>query len=68
MTQVFLSYAREDENLAHTLWLCLRRAGLEVWYDKVNIEPGQDWRLEIGKAIREARVFLVCLSTRVLPC
>ena len=40
------------------------RSGCQPWLDNESLLPGQDWDSEIRKAIREAHVFLVCLSSR----
>jgi hypothetical protein len=37
-------------------------AGVDAWLDKVSLLPGQDWKLEIRKAVRRSDVVLVCLS------
>ena len=36
--------------------------GVDAWLDKEKLLPGQDWELEIRKAVREADVVVVCLS------
>lgn len=61
---IFLSYAREDERAVFHLRWGLQKAGFDVWFDKSALEPGQDWKLEISRAIRTSKVFLACLSTR----
>jgi len=40
----------------------LTKDGVDAWLDKENLLPGQDWELEIRKAVREADVVVVCLS------
>ena len=35
---------------------------MDAWFDKEKLLPGQDWELEIKKAVREADVVVVCLS------
>jgi hypothetical protein len=64
MPDIFLSYAREDEQSIFDLKWSLEKAGFDVWFDKSALAPGQDWKLEISKAIRTTKVFMVCLSTR----
>jgi TIR domain len=53
-TQVFISYAREDINAAQRLYNELKNAGLVPWMDKYSILPGQNWDIEIKKAITSA--------------
>jgi hypothetical protein len=34
--------------------------------DVKSLTPGQDWELEVGKAIRRSHFFVACLSTRAV--
>jgi hypothetical protein len=60
---VFLSYAHADEAGAVGIYQHLLKAGFEPWLDKFSLKPGQDWREEIGKAIRHCGAFLSLVST-----
>jgi formylglycine-generating enzyme required for sulfatase activity len=60
--RVFLSHAHSDKDAVHDLFLRLLEDGLDVWMDKENLLPGQDWELEIRRAVRAADVVVVCLS------
>jgi hypothetical protein len=64
MKRVFLSYARSDLKKAKRLYEDLQRSGLEVWFDRVDLLPGVEWRPAIRKAIREAKYFVAVLSKR----
>ncbi|MBI5824940.1 MAG: toll/interleukin-1 receptor domain-containing protein [Chloroflexi bacterium] len=44
------------------LYTRLTKDGVDAWLDKAKLLPGQDWELEIRKAVREADVVVVCLS------
>ncbi|MBK8619488.1 MAG: SUMF1/EgtB/PvdO family nonheme iron enzyme [Anaerolineales bacterium] len=44
------------------LYTRLTQDGVDAWLDKAKLLPGQDWELEIRKAVREADVVVVCLS------
>ena len=44
--------------------LTWQERGLDPWLDEVDLLPGQIWKEEIPKAIRKAKIFLACLSTR----
>jgi hypothetical protein len=44
------------------LYARLTQDGVDAWLDKAKLLPGQDWELEIRKAVREADVVVVCLS------
>lgn len=60
--KVFLSYAFDDNPSLKKLYAFLASQGTEPWLDTEKLLPGQDWKLEIGKAMDEADVILVCLS------
>ncbi len=61
MPDVFLSYKREDRQIAGKLIACLRHAKLDVWWDD-DIPPGAPWEAAIERALVEAKVVLVCWS------
>ena len=48
--------------LYRELYQRLNKDGVDAWLDKEKLLPGQDWELEIRKAVREADVVVVCLS------
>jgi hypothetical protein len=62
----FISYSREtDLPRAESLHQALLKLGAlesDVWFDREDIEPGQDWRLSIIDGIRHCRYFLALLS------
>jgi hypothetical protein len=62
--RVFLSYAREDADMASTVAAHLRRAGARVWVASEQIKPGQDIRQLVEAAIAEATYVVVLLSNR----
>lgn len=58
----FISYVHEDARQVDTLQERLKNGGVPVWRD-TDMLPGQDWRAEIRRAIREdSLVFLACFS------
>ncbi len=59
---LFLSYAREDYDIARKLYQSLSKNGYHVWLDRESLIPGQNWRIEIAKAIRESQAFIALLS------
>ena len=61
---IFISYCRENEADVGTLRDELINGGEKVWWDD-DILPGQDWKLEIQKAIEAAYAVLVCFSREV---
>ena len=62
--KVFLCHAHSDRDAVHALYTRLIKDGVDVWLDKAKLLPGQDWELEIRKAVRESDVVVVCLSTQ----
>jgi len=60
--KVFLCHAHADRDPVHGLYTRLTQDGVDAWLDKEKLLPGQDWELEIRKAVREADVVVVCLS------
>jgi hypothetical protein len=59
----FISYVREDSHRVDQLQLALQAAGIQVWRDTTSLRPGQDWRVNIRRAITDgALVFIVCFS------
>ncbi len=58
---VFLSYCHDNSDEAEQLHNNLIAAGEAVWWDQ-DILPGQDWKLEIDKAMKHAYAVLLCLS------
>lgn len=62
---VFLCHASEDKPLVQGLYQRLKEAGYHPWLDKENLLPGQDWREEIEKILKDLNnLVLVCLSCR----
>lgn len=59
---IFLSYCRDNTQDVTDFYTDLITAGERVWWDQENLLPGQDWRLEIRKAIEDAYAVLICFS------
>lgn len=60
--QIFIAHAKEDYEKVVELYNKLKEEGDKPWLDKKNLIPGQNWREEIPKAIRESDIFIACLS------
>lgn len=60
--RVFLCHASADKPAVRQLYDRLVSDGYEAWFDETNLLPGQDWQHEISKAVKQADVFLACLS------
>lgn len=63
---VFLSYASEDIDSARRLYNDLQEIGVNVWFDKESLLPGQNWNQAVRKAIKTCRFFLALLSENSL--
>jgi hypothetical protein len=61
--QIFLSYARPDEERVAQLYQKLSDAGFKPWMDTQDILAGENWRLSIQRAVRDSDFFLACLSS-----
>ncbi|HTF05290.1 MAG TPA: ClpXP protease specificity-enhancing factor SspB [Bacteroidia bacterium] len=59
---VFLSYARENRDIAERLYMSLREKEINVWLDSKCLKPGADWKFEINRAIRNARYYILLVS------
>lgn len=64
--KIFIVYAKEDSNMARKLYKDLKQEGIELWLDEEELAPGQDWDLEIQKAIRESPVVLTLISSNTV--
>lgn len=59
---VFISHASEDEEWASKLARQLKRFGLKAWDPSADIAPGDNWALEIGRALEKSGAMIVLLS------
>jgi formylglycine-generating enzyme required for sulfatase activity len=60
--RIFLAHAQEDKQKVFELYDRLKKQGYQPWLDKKDLLPGQRWREEIPKAIKNSDIFLACLS------
>lgn len=61
--RIFLSYARENQEVIERIYDSLIAAGYAPWMDARDILPGEKWGTAIKKALRESDFFLVFLSS-----
>ena len=61
--QVFISYAREDRDMARRLYVDLKKAGVTPWFDEKNLLPGQRWKVVIPQEIRKSSYLIAVLSS-----
>jgi len=61
--RVFLCHSSNDKPAVRELYQKLRaEPWIEPWLDEEELYPGQDWNMEIEKAVEAADAIIVCLS------
>jgi rod shape-determining protein MreB and related proteins len=60
--RVFLCHSSDDKAAVRALYRRLLNKGFDPWFSDEKLIPGQNWLLEISKAVRESDLVLVCLS------
>jgi len=61
--RVFLCHASQDKPVVRELYQRLNAEGwIDPWLDEEQLLPGQDWNMEIEKAVEAANAVIVCLS------
>lgn len=61
--KVFLCHASQDKPSVRDLYkrLCAE-SWINPWLDEEELLPGQDWNLEIEKAVESSNAVIVCIS------
>jgi hypothetical protein len=59
---IFVSYASEDRPAAQNLCDALERAGLQVWFDRKDLEAGDAWESSLERNIERCSLFIPLLS------
>src|SRR5687767_11180959 len=62
MMFVFLSYAREDHELAERIRSTVVAAGFDCFLDTRSLPPGQEYNSRIREAVARADLFIFLLS------
>lgn len=60
--QVFLCHSSTDRSGVRALHDRLVADGMDPWLDEEALLPGQEWELEIKKAVRYSDIVIICLS------
>ncbi len=58
MSDVFISYKREDESRVGRLAMALQDSGIDVWWDRTLV-GGESWRAQIQAALAAAKCVIV---------
>jgi len=61
MSDIYISYARENDSVAVTLAERLQEEGFSVWFDK-RLQTGEEWAEQISRELRNAKCVLVLWS------
>lgn len=64
--KVFLCHANEDKSQVRDLWSKLVTLGVEPWFDEQTLLPGQNWKLEISRGLRNSDIVVICLSAQAV--
>ncbi len=60
--RVFLCHASQDKPAVRRLHRYLKQHGIQPWLDELDLLPGENWEVEIPRALNASDVILVCLS------
>ena len=62
--RVFLCHASQDKPVVRELYQkLLAEPWIDPWLDEEKLLPGQDWNLEIEKAVESSDAVIVCVSS-----
>lgn len=62
--RVFLCYSSNDKPVVRKLYDRLVNDGVDAWFDEKKLIPGQQWQIEIPKAVKDSHIVIVCLSSQ----
>ncbi|RUU75153.1 toll/interleukin-1 receptor domain-containing protein [Mesorhizobium sp. M7A.F.Ca.MR.362.00.0.0] len=60
--KAFISYAREREKNAKEVFLHLSEVGVDVFFDKVSLSPGDEWKRSLQESIKKSDLILLVVS------
>lgn len=60
--KVFLCHASTDKPKVRDLYRYLKRRGIQPWFDEEHLVGGQDWQVEIPKALATSDAIIICLT------
>jgi hypothetical protein len=55
--RIFISYSRQDDNIAKMYYLAQMAAGNDVFMDSYSIRAGENWRAALARAIDNSDIF-----------
>ena len=63
---VFLSYASADRTAVDKLRAALEQAGVDVFYDRDQLKPGDEWEGKLRRSIHQCSLFVPVISRQTL--
>jgi len=63
---VFLSYASEDRASAEKIKNALEAAGVDVFFDRDQLQSGDNWEAKLRRSIRQCSLFVPVISRQTL--
>jgi len=63
---VFLSYASADRPAVDKLKVALEQAGVDVFYDRDQLQPGDEWEGKLRRSIHQCSLFVPVISRQTL--
>lgn len=63
---VFLSYASGDSEAVERIKTALEAAGVDVFFDREQLKPGNDWEAKLRRSIHQCSLFLPVISQQTL--
>ena len=63
---VFLCHASNDKSAVRQLYTQLQNSSVHPWLDEEELLAGQEWQVEISKAVKNSDVVIVCLSKEAI--
>jgi len=66
MSDIFISFHREERSQAAELARYLSKRGYSVWWDREKVAYGESWAVKIEEQLLTAKAVLVLLSQRAI--
>ena len=60
--KLFLSYSSKDRSLAEPIYLALRAQKHAIFFDRSNLQPGEEYDIRIRQAIERSDLFVFLVS------
>ena len=64
--KIFLSYASQDREIAQSINRALLEQGHEVFFDRADLLPGEEFHIQIRRAIEGADLFVFLISEHAI--